>query len=186
MVKRKIGKEELRKILTEAIGDALDEKQMNGIVDRVVGKIVGTRQPINEMAIAIKDYKNRIEGLRIQIVQNWCLCMYCKMFDPDNINFRHWAEELNAHISNIQTLKLKSGADKTEILKRLLIDDLEYDDVDVIFVLADGKFGLEDISDDDKLKQVCEAFVEGVNRLIEVLAGNSVRSKQYIMETFFN
>lgn len=53
---------------------------------------------INEMAIPLKKYKERVDGLRFQLVENWCLSKYCQLFDDTNLNFKHWINELKASI----------------------------------------------------------------------------------------
>ena len=37
---------------------------------------------IVEMAVSLKDYRKRVDGLRFQIVENWCLCKWCLVFNP--------------------------------------------------------------------------------------------------------
>ena len=30
---------------------------------------------LNEIVVSIKNYKKRVDSLRFQLVENWCLCM---------------------------------------------------------------------------------------------------------------
>ena len=41
---------------------------------------------ITEMAVPLKEYKKRLDGLRFQLVENWCLLEYCRLYDPSNAN----------------------------------------------------------------------------------------------------
>ena len=36
---------------------------------------------VNEMSLPIKDYERKVHGMAWQLVENWCLCKYCQMFD---------------------------------------------------------------------------------------------------------
>ena len=53
----------------------------------------------DEMSASLKSYRDRIENLRFQLVENWCLCKYCQMFDSQNLNYNHWVKELKIYIS---------------------------------------------------------------------------------------
>lgn len=47
---------------------------------------------INEMAFKQKDYINHIASLRCQLIENWCLCAYCSLYDKENDNFSSLGE----------------------------------------------------------------------------------------------
>ena len=64
----------------------------------------------------MKDYKNRVDGLRFQLVENWCLCKYCSLFDRDNQNFNHWKIELRSVLKNLKMINIKGNIDKYKIL----------------------------------------------------------------------
>ena len=55
---------------------------------------------INEMAFKQKDYINHIASLRCKLIENWCLCAYCSLYDKENDNFHHWESEF-MHIQTI-------------------------------------------------------------------------------------
>lgn len=137
---------------------------------------------LNEMAITIKSYKHRVDGLRFQLVENWCLCKYCQLFDPESENFIHWATELKACIDNLKFLSLKSGQ-KSNILKRMLIDDYDYNDANMIASIIADKFSIEHIPV-DKRKAVALAFSSNVNGLIDVISDLNLSVATYIRETF--
>ena len=41
---------------------------------------------MSEMSVDIKTYIRRLESLKFQLVENWCLVYYCSMYDADNSN----------------------------------------------------------------------------------------------------
>ena len=64
---------------------------------------------ITEMAMSIKDYKERVENLMQQILENWCLIRYSTLTGEKQELKKHWKYELRAHINNIVSIKLKNG-----------------------------------------------------------------------------
>lgn len=56
------------------------------------------------MAISLKAYKTKIDELRFQLVENWCLCKYCQLFNPNCENFAYWIKELKNCIDNLKFL----------------------------------------------------------------------------------
>lgn len=81
-----------------------------------------TQQVLNETAVPIKTYKARVDNPRLQLVENWCLCRYCQLFNPNSEYFNHWIEKIRAHVNNIKSLNVKKG-DKLKILTQMLIVD---------------------------------------------------------------
>lgn len=55
-------------------------KNAYGIPAEVVLERLGISM-INEMALSIKDYIQKIDGLRFQLVENWCFCKWCQLFN---------------------------------------------------------------------------------------------------------
>lgn len=39
------------------------------------------KRELFEMTIPLKQYRVNVDGLRFQIVENWCLCCYCSLID---------------------------------------------------------------------------------------------------------
>ena len=105
-MKVKISENTLRDIINESVEDLLNRIRM-----------------INEMAVPLKAYKTRVDGLRFQLVENWCLCRYCQLFNPECENFAHWIKELKACIDNLKFIDIKNGIDKRRTLTRMLIRD---------------------------------------------------------------
>lgn len=139
---------------------------------------------IFEMAIPLKDYKNRVDGLRFQLVENWCLCKYCSLFDQDNPNFNHWKVELRAAIKNLKMVDIKNDIDKHKTITKMLIDDYDYSDYHMILRIIDDKFDDEHINDWFKKERVSIEFSKNVNELIDVISNNDFKINDYMNKKF--
>ena len=85
--------------------------------------------PITEMAIKLGEFRNKCEGLIIQVIQNWCLTRWCDLNPNSEISKRlrnHWTSELINNLIQISTIKLKSN-NKNKALKNLLFNTMELD-----------------------------------------------------------
>ena len=87
----------------------LTEKQFKEMINETVNDVLKRIGVINEMAVPLKDYRARVDGLRFQLVENWCLCKWCQLFNPECENFAHWVTELKACIDNLKFLDIKNG-----------------------------------------------------------------------------
>ena len=88
------------------------------------------RKRMLEMALEKSKYQDRVFNLMPQIVQNWCLCEYCKRYDPINRNYRGWRKELIAHIGNLSAIQVKG--DKYKWTFDEIIKDDEFNNTNVI------------------------------------------------------
>lgn len=140
---------------------------------------------INEMALSIKDYIQKIDGLRFQLVENWCLCKWCQLFNIECETFIHWVKELSTYINALKFINLKAG-DKGKVLHRILVDDYDYNDPDMIFNIIRDKFKVENINDANQLKVVSKEFALNVNGLIDVISNATSSTDSYINDTFIS
>lgn len=139
---------------------------------------------ISEMAVPLKVYKTRVDGLRFQLVENWCLCKWCQLFNPECRTFSHWIAELKACIDNLKFLDIKNGIDKRQTLVRMLVRDYDYDNVNMIERIVRGKFLRENIKDANQKATVCIEFTENVMDLIDAISIDAIDSVEYIQKTF--
>ena len=68
--------------------------------------------PINEMADSLSDFRNKINNLLGQLLENWCLVKWCDLYHNSNISKRlrnHWSTELIAIMTQITNTRIKSG-----------------------------------------------------------------------------
>lgn len=142
-----------------------------------------TIQVLNEMAVPIKFFKARVDGLRLQLVENWCLCKYCQLFDSNNENFTHWIGELKAHMDNIKSLNLKRG-NKLIVLQKMLIEDYDFDDVNTIYRIVVGKFGRENITDVNVVSRISADFANSINDFVNALGVDTIITEDYLKNTF--
>ena len=136
-----------------------------------------------EMAIPLKSYKERVDGVRLQLVDNWCLCKYCQTYDLQNRNYNHWITELRAHMDNIKSLNIKQG-DKLKTLKKMLIDDYDFDDVETIYRIIIGKFQREKITNVNIISSVCNEFANSIESFVNALGVDSIITDNYLNNTF--
>ena len=136
-----------------------------------------------EYAISLNDYKKRVDGLRLQLIENWCLCKYCQLFEPKNINYNHWIIELRAHMDNIKSLNIKQG-NKLKTLKLMFIDNYDFDELNTIYRIIIGKFHRENITNSNYIGAVCVEFIESIDFFINALANDNLITDDYIKQTF--
>lgn len=65
------------------------------------------------MAFEKSKYQDKITDRMQQIAQNWCLCMYCFLYDNNNINYSHWKGELCDLFDYLSSLVIKNKNNKT-------------------------------------------------------------------------
>mgnify|MGYP003293788485 CR=1 FL=1 len=152
----------------------LTEEKLKTIIKKAV---------LNEMAVPLKQYKNRVDGLRFQLVENWCLCKWCQLYNADCETFNHWKVELKACIDNLKFLDIKNGVDKRKTLIRMLVDDYDYNDTNMIERIVRGKFVKEKIDNQEKI-QVCLAFADNIGDLIDAISIQAIDTEEYLDRTF--
>ena len=172
----------MKKLSTKKIA----ESQLKEIIDETVDDVLNRIGMINEMAVPLKTYKARVDGLRFQLVENWCLCKWCQLFSPECENFAHWINELKACINNLKFLDINSGIDKRRTLIRMLIKDYDYDETNMIVRIINDKFDIEKITDGSQRTRVAADFADGIQSLIEVISIDTISTNSYIQDTFQN
>lgn len=163
----------LKEVMNETVDHALNRMGIPNYIDM-----------ITEMAIPLKDYKRRVEGLKFQLVENWCLCKWCQLYNPECENFNHWITELRACIDNLKLPNIKNGINKKQTLKRMLIDNFDYNDKNMIVRIINDKFDTENINDNYQRTTVVSAFVDNIEELIDAISVNDISTKEYIKTTF--
>lgn len=145
--------------------------------------LVGDFASLNEMAIPLKRYRERADALRFVLVENWCLCEYCRLFDGESENFIHWQIELSAVIKNLKMLDVKGG-DKRQTLERMFVQDYDYDKPEMILRIIADKFSAEGIDDTVQREEVVGGFAKGIHSLIELICDNTLSIDEYLKKTF--
>ena len=164
----------------------LTEKQFKEMINETVNDVLKRIGVINEMAVPLKDYRARVDGLRFQLVENWCLCKWCQLFNPECENFAHWVTELKTCIDNLKFLDIKNNIDKRKTLIKMLVKDYDYDNANMIERIIRGKFVRENITDNTQKIQVCTTFADNIMGLIDAISMEVIDSDEYIQNTFIN
>ena len=154
------------------------------MLDESVSETINRIGLITEMAVPLKKYKERVDGLRFQLVENWCLCKYCQLYDKTSNNFNHWLSELKACINNLKLLDIKGTADKRKTLIRMLVDDYDYNKVNMILRIIADKFNGENINNEKQRIAVSKSFSDNIETLIDVISIDSITTDAYLKETF--
>ena len=138
------------------------------------------------MAVPLKTYRARVDGLRFQLVENWCLCKWCQLFNPECEKFAHWVTELKTCIDNLKFLDIKNNIDKRKTLIKMLVKDYDYDNANMIERIIRGKFVRENITDNTQKIQVGTKFADNIMGLIDAIFMEDIDSDEYIQNTFIN
>ena len=162
----------------------ITESQLKEIINETVNDVLNRIGMINEMAVPLKTYRARVDGLRFQLVENWCLCKWCQLFNPECENFAHWITELKACIDNLKFVDIKNGIDKRKTLIKMLVTDYDYDNANMIERIIRGKFVRENLTDNVQKAQVCTAFADNIFGLIDAISMETIDSDEYIQNTF--
>lgn len=162
----------------------ITESQLKEIINETVDDVLNRIDMINEMAVPLKAYRARVDGLRFQLVENWCLCKWCQLFNPECENFAHWITELKACIDNLKFLDIKNGIDKRKTLIKMLVTDYDYDNANMIERIVRGKFVREGLTDNTQKVQTCTAFADNIIGLIDAISMEAIDSDEYIQNTF--
>lgn len=162
----------------------ITESQLKEIINETVNDVLNRIGMINEMAVPLKTYRARVDGLRFQLVENWCLCKWCQLFNPECENFAHWITELKACIDNLKFVDIKNGIDKRKTLIKMLVTDYDYDNANMIERIIRGKFVRENLTDNVQKVQACTAFADNIMGLIDAISMETIDSDEYIQNTF--
>lgn len=140
--------------------------------------------PLNELSVPLSFYKDKVDCLRFQLVDNWCLCKYCQLYDEDNLNKKHWAVELRACMFNLKKIDIKNGINKHKILEKMLVGDYDYDKANMIVRIINEKFNVEQIYDKKVRFDVAKEFADGIHNLINEISNDNSDINDYILNTF--
>ena len=168
----------------QSLTKKITESQLKEIVNETVNVVLNRIGLINEMAIRLKEYKRKVDGLRFQLVENWCLCKYCQLFDPECENFKHWIVELKACINSLKLVDIKHGIDKRRTLIRMLVNDYDYNKTNMIVRIINDKFDLENINNNTQRASVASEFADNIQSLIDVISIDTISTNSYINTTF--
>ena len=140
---------------------------------------------VNEMSYSLKEYRDGAEALRIQIVENWCLCKYCHIFDTENLNRQHWMTELLSYIERLKRARITKGMDKRKSLERVWVKMCDLNDREMVFDIIKNKFKREHFTDISKITTIANEFADGgIHRLIDCISNKEIEVDEYMDSEF--
>ena len=139
---------------------------------------------VNEMALSLKTFRQRVDGLRFQLIENWCLLKYCQLYSQNNVNIDHWGSEFLACAKNIRDFEIKGGINKQKTINKMFISDYDYNQSRKILPIIQDKFDIEKIHDNTQRAAVATEFSNSINSLITFLCDTSISNIKYMKTTF--
>ena len=154
---------------------------MTTIKEYILEKLQNTL--VFEMAYSRKELKNSFDGILDQIIENWCLVKYYSLYDVQNTNKNHWADELTVYMYNILKRQLKNGGEdaKLQLLKSVAYDQKEYTTATAIKKCIRLKFKKENIQITDEL---CSACIEDLETILELISKRDIEENYENIDTY--
>ena len=137
----------------------------------------------SEKMVSVEEFKRRVDGLRFQLIENWCLCKYCQLYDSANENYGHWVAEFCACANYLRSFEVKGRPGKRRTVWKMFVDDYDYNQERKILGIIRDKFGVENILDMSKRNEVATTFVKSINGLIDVLTDVRISVADYVQTT---
>lgn len=158
------------------------QKIVNESVESTIKRI--SEGIVNEMALPLSAFRQRVDGLRFQLIQNWCLLKYCQLYSPNNVNFAHWSTEFLACTDNIRDFEIKGRINKQKTINKMFVVDYDYNQSRKILPIIRDKFDVEKIHDNAQREAVALEFSNSINSLITFLCDTSIPNAKYMKTTF--
>lgn len=147
------------------------ERYLRKLIQEEIEKI-----RLDEMAIARKDFKAKVDSLLPQIIENLCLVLY-DVYADRSIYKTHWAREMRGHLMTLLRLDVKGK--NNYVCRRKVMDEViadnDFDIPNKISLTIDTKFRMERIDMDSPvaMKVVQDAFPY-LNELLDCVCRQDV------------
>ena len=169
---------ELRSIIKDAVFEFVENKKD---IDAVCGTVLNEHKDfLFEMAFKRKDYKQRIENLSAQIIENWCLIRHSSFHDETNLK-KYWCVELKGHLLTVARYNIK-GSDKAEDKEqaiREVWDENDYFDPKTIEYVIHNKFRKEGFDTDSiEFLKIINDCINSFNIMLPLISEGDI-SKLY-------
>ena len=128
-----------------------------------------------EMAFDKAKYQDKVTDRMQRIAQNWCLCMYCHLYKPNFITYKHWKYELYELLDYLNNLIIKNKNNKMKYTYEALTKIAEYDNGNNVFKACRNKFRIERELNIPLEKQIeiCDIFSDSIIEISECIGGDS-------------
>ena len=157
----------------------LTEKKFQEIVAKEVEKL------LNEMAMPLSLYKDKVADILPQMIENWCLVYYCRISGTHQDLRNHWASELSAAMGKIANMNIKGGNHAVVRMKALFYvwNLYDYDTSEmVVSNVVWNKFRKENIDTTSEFySDTISAFLKSTKEIINVLLTQSAEQiEEYV------
>lgn len=180
---------------------SLDESSLRSIIEDAVREYVSGRSDISavaesavsrhrsslyEMAFRRKEYKNKVDNLSQQIIENWCLVRHCTICGGPNGLKEHWKDELKGYLLTVARYNIKgpnTPLDKEQAIREVW-DANDYFDPKTVEYAIHNKFRKEgfNTSSPESL-QVISDCIDSFNTLIPLVANGVIEALDNYVET---
>lgn len=175
---------ELKNIIRECVDTMLisEKKGERKSYADVIGYNLYNKGYITEMALHKKDFVSLLLDLKDRLIENWCLCAYCSLYDKTNDNFDHWCVEFMSYANKIKRCNIKGGS-KEKVIFDTYINNYDINTANMIFRIIRGKFNREQI-DENLTIMISEICAQNASLIVNFLSNDEYESEEYIMRTF--
>lgn len=154
----------------------MDDRLLEEKIRRIVKEEL--RMLLLEMPLPRRRWKQKIDDLLDQIIQNWCLVHYCTLINREALK-KHWKEdELQTYLTKCASYKIDGNNSVKGRLKALNEVWAERDfatDVNCINLIVNTKFRKEHIDVNSPIYQQCiEDCSWHTSQIISVIANANV------------
>lgn len=180
-----LNEKDLKNLIHETISDwtLRKRKGLKYSIDEVVSYNMFNKGLLSEMSLKRKEFINHLISLKQELIENWCLCYYCSLYDKDNKNFSHWEGEFGSYAKRIKGCSIKGG-DKKEAMYETYLAKFDLNKPYVIAALISEKFSEEGINE-KYIYLVANGFTASLVQLISFLCSDKDSSvTSYITQTF--
>lgn len=150
----------------------------NDYLDKLIKEVIDAniKDVLLEMSFNRGVYKNKIENLFPQIIENWCLVHYCNL--TQNTQYKnHWIGELKGHLRTCARFGIKPTDNYKNRLSAInnVIDDNDFENPKIINFVISTKFEKENISIKDNIYQyILGDCSREINTIADVIASQSM------------
>lgn len=128
---------------------------------------------ILENAYKRKEYWEDVNNAAPQIIENLVMIVWCKIYDPENLNYNHWKTELLSHVGPLTDTELKNNSKIGTVLKEVFYTKRYCDRIKGIRKLGSKKLIKEGIVDNKIIGNVCNNTIPYLRELIGYIAANN-------------
>lgn len=147
------------------------EKNFKQFVEETVNEAFGLprieQKPVD---VSNEKFSKELSKHKDNLIIYWCLCKYCQLYNINKKEYVDWLFHLNYEI---ECLKYLNTNNKAEFLEDYFYIDEKLNDPYKISSIISNRFVTENLKSIDRMTNVSEIFVNGINGLIEALTSNN-------------